>query len=60
MQNVVKLVFKQFWKCANKKSFMINSTHFWSENLFSAYFAKFKFWATRIQETPTEPLITFL
>ena len=41
---------------------MINPTHFWYHFLnifFLAYFAKFKFWATRIQKTPKEPLITF-
>ena len=41
---------------------MINLTHFCYHYLkifFEAYFAMFKFWATRIQETPKEPLTAF-
>ena len=44
-----------------QENFMINLHTFGDilQKFFSAYFAKLKFPAARIQETPTEHLITF-
>ena len=63
IQDVVKQCIRQF-RSAQIRYFLWLILHTFG-NIFLtsffklAYFAKFKFWATRMQETPKEPLITF-
>ena len=59
IQNVVKLVFRQFWSAETRNfydySYTLLATV--SENVFRAYFSKFKSSVMRIREKPKKPLI---